>query len=236
MATGSSMIIRALNMIGQKEVGASLDSGEQTAYLDVLNAMLESWSIERLLCYQILQENFSLTTSVGSYTIGTGGTFNTTRPTKIVDAFIRSTDGYDYPVEIINEKSFNRLSDKTTDGTYPNFLYYDQGFSSGLATIKVYPEPSVGLTLYIDSWKQLQSFATIGATVSLPPGYQRAIESNLAIELSPGFRPVQAEVIKIARESKAAIKMMNLPEGIARLDTSISGRGESYGNNIYTGP
>lgn len=234
MATASSVIVSALQMIGEKEIGATLSTAEETAYLSKLNMMLESWSIQRLMCYQIVQENFSLTTSTGTYTIGSGGTFNTTRPSRIVGAFIRTSDNSDYPLEIINSDSYNRITNKTVDGSYPNTLYYDAAFVSGLATIKLYPEPTSGLTLYIDSWKQLQSFATVGTTVSLPPGYQLAIESNLSILLSPGFRSVQPEVIKIARESKAAIESLNAPEGIARLDSGVSGQSrQAY--NIYNG-
>lgn len=221
MATASSMIVRALRLIGEKPVGGTLTSAEQTAYLADLNAMLESWSIDSLMCYQIVQENFSLSTSTGSYTIGSGGTFNTTRPTRIVDAFIRDSSGYDSPLEIISKESYNTIVEKTTDGTYPEYLYYDAAFVTSLATIRLYPEPSAGLTLFIDSWKQLQNFSTIGTTVVLPPGYQRAIEFNFAIEVAGGFRPVPAEVIKVAKDSKAAIMKVNSPIGILRMDAGI---------------
>ena len=47
----------------------------ETAYLADLNTMMESWSLERLMVYQLLQESKALTASTGSYTIGTGGAF-----------------------------------------------------------------------------------------------------------------------------------------------------------------
>lgn len=232
MATPSSLIIAALQMIGEKEIGATLSTDEQTAYLAKLNMMMESWSIQRLLIYQILQENFALTTSTGTYTIGSGGAFNTTRPIKITNAFVRSGTT-DYDLTIIPVDSYNRIPQKTVDGSYPTELYYDTAFAAGLATIYLYPEPSAGLTLYIDSWKQLQTFATISTTVVLPPGYELAIVSNLAIFLSAGFRSVQAEVIKIARDSLAAIQGLNAPVLIARLDAGIVPGGRRF--NINTG-
>ena len=224
MATPSSMILRALRLIGEKAVAGTLSTDEQTAYLEDLNTMLASWSLERLMCYQIVQESLALTSSVGSYTIGSGGAFNTDRPTKICDpCFIRDSSGYDHPLEIIDAKSYGELPVKTTDGTYPSYIFYDSAFVTSLGTLFLYPEPAASLTLYINSWKQLQTFSTISTTVVLPPGYQRAIEFNLAVELSGGFISVSPEVAKVARDSKAAIKSINLPTGILRIDPGVFG-------------
>lgn len=229
------MIVRALQMLGGKSLGGTLTTDEQTAYLSVLNAMMDSWSLERLMCYQVLQESQALTVSVGSLTIGSGGTFNTARPTKIVDpCFVRDANNVDYPLQIINAEAYGRIIKKTIDGTYPRYMYYDAAYVAGLATIYLWPEPQASLTLYINSWKQLQSFALISTTVVLPPGYQRAIESNLAIELAAGYRPVPPETAKIARESKAAIKSVNIPDTMMRLDAGVVRR-NTGGSNIYTG-
>lgn len=225
MSTPSTMIINALIMTGEKVIGDTLSAAEQTHYLAKLNAMLESWSLERLMCYQIVQESLALTSSVGSYTIGSGGAFNTTRPTRIVDpCFIRNSSSIDYPVELIDAQAYGLITSKTVDNAIPGYLFYDSAFASSLATIFLYPEPAASLTLYINSWKQLQTFALISTTVTLPPGYQRAIESNFAIESAGGFVNVQPEVIKVAKESKAAIKAVNAPEGILRMDPGVLGR------------
>lgn len=231
MATPSTMIVHALQMIGEKEISATLSSAEEMSYLAKLNMMMESWSIDRLMIYQIIQESFALTTSTGTYTIGSGGAFNTTRPIKITNAFVRSGTT-DYQLKIIPVDSYNMIPQKTVDGSYPTELYYDTGFASSLATIYLYPEPSAGLTLYIDSWKQLQTFALISTTVVLPPGYELAIISNLAIFLSAGFRSVQPEVIKIARDSLAAIQRLNAPVLIARLDPGLIPGGRRFNINV----
>lgn len=219
------MIVRALQLLGDKTLGGSLTSDEQTAYLSVLNAMMESWSLERLMVYQLLQDSKALTTSDGTYTIGSGGDFNTDRPTKIVDpCFIRDGDNLDYPLTLIDATTYGRFTQKTTDNARPEYLFYDGAFVSSLGTIYLYPEPSASLTLYINSWKQLQTFALISTTVVLPLGYQRAIEFNLAVELSGGYKSVSPEVAMIARESKAAIKRFNAPSGVLRMDAGVAGR------------
>jgi len=232
--TASSMILSALVKNGEKSLGGTLNANEQAAYLDMLQAMLDSWSLDRTKCYQILQENFALTGGTGTYTIGSGGTFNTARPTKIVGAFIRDSSNLDSKVRVVPYDSYDGIVNKNVSGSYPAWLYYDQAYSAvSLATINLYPLPKAGLTLYIDSAKQLQTFANITTALLMPPGYQRAIEFNFAIESAPGLKSVPPEVVKIAKESLAAVRGVNLPDTIARMDMGIVRRSTG---NIIEGP
>ena len=97
MATPSSIILRALQMTGEKTLGDSLTSIEQTTYLEVLNTMLASWSTGPLMCYQQLIESFPLVAGTQTYTIGPGGSFNTTRPNQIIGAYSRDSASVDCP-------------------------------------------------------------------------------------------------------------------------------------------
>jgi hypothetical protein len=230
----STMLLNSLISNGEKTIGGSLTTAEQPYYLGKLNAMVESWSLDRRMCYSVKQENFSLTASTGTYTIGVGGTFNTARPTKILNAFIRDSANADSGVDIVSYDAFDGIVVKGVAGSYPRWLYYDQGYdSSGLATIKLYPQPQANLTLYIDSATQLQSFASVTTALLMPPGYQRAIESNFAIETSPGLKSVPPELAKIARDSLAALKGVNLPDAVSRLDAGIV---RAHAGNIISGP
>lgn len=225
----STLIVNSLIANGEKVIGGTLNAAEQAYYLSKLNSMLDSWSLERLLCYQMLQENFALTANVGTYTIGTGAAFSTARPTKIEGAFVRDSGNIDSEVETLPWDSYDRIVQKNVSGSYPKYLFYDQAFdSSGFGTIFLYPRPQAGLTLYIDSWKQLQSFATVNDTLLLPPGYQRAIESSFTIECAPGLKSVPPEAMLIAREAKAAIRGNNLPETVSRMDGGGRSRGSIF--------
>lgn len=221
MATASGMILRSLNILGEKVIGGTLTSAEQTAYLAVLNTMLESWSIERLLVYQIIEESFTLVIGSSAYTIGSGGNFNTTRPSRIENTCFINYQSRINGVTVLNEANFSALQTVGLIGM-PRNLYYD--VSVPLGTIYFDYKPDVAYDFHLKSWRQLQSFAAIGDTVTLPIGYQRAIESNLAIELAPGLTSVSPETIKIAKESKAAIRINNAPEGVLRLDLGVAGR------------
>ena len=234
MPTAFSMIQTALVSIGEKRIGQGLSSPEQAHYLSKLNSMLDSWSLDRLLVYQILQESLALTAGTGTYTIGDGGAFNTTRPTRITSAFVRDSSNLDSEVRIIGYEPYDGLPLKTgTGNTYPQYLFYDTAYVAGLGTLRIYPEPSASLTLFINSWKQFSKFSTILTDVGFPPGYQLAIESNFTIHAAPGLKSLPPELLTVAQQSLAAIKKVNLPNPIMRMDVGIvHGRRAS----ILTGP
>jgi hypothetical protein len=233
--TPSTMILAALIMSGEKPMGGSLTSAEQTHWLARLNAMMESWSLDELYCYTRVQDSKALTASVGSITIGSGATWNTARPTEIVDpVFVRDSTGADSPLEIIDAETYGRITLKTLDGSYPRYLYYDKGYTTAYATVNIYPEPVASLTLYINSWKQLQQFSAISTDLAMPPGYQYAIELSFAVFSMLGQRPVPTDLEREARSARAAIKKTNSTIGLLGMDAALPGiRGPR--SNILTG-
>jgi hypothetical protein len=233
MATALTIITRAMRLAGVFTKGTPPDDDEAADGLDALNTMLDSMSLERLFVYQLLQESKALTSSVGSYTIGSGGAFNTTRPTKIVDpCFVRDSGNNDTPLIILNAEQYGRIVGKTVDGSYPQYLFYDGAYVSGLATIFLYPEPAASLTLYINSLKQLQQFTALTTEIALPPGYKRMLEYNLAVEFGPEFDvDIPDRVERIAAKSRANLKAINGVTPV--LSTSMVSGGLRA--NIFTG-
>lgn len=232
-ATASTMILSALRMIGEKSPGGTLSSAEQTDYLYDLNAAMEMWSLDNLLIYHLLDGTKALTSGVGSYTIGSGGDINAVRPNEIVDpCFCRDVNGNDWPLEIIDAQRYGAIATKSTQGTNPEVLFYDRAYSTARGTIKLYPLPGAGLTLHYAYSEVLQSFALIGDTVALPPGYQLFIESNFAVIKAGGFTRVSPEIAALAKQSMALIKKNNLRPSVLQLPSGVSGRRRF---NIYTG-
>jgi hypothetical protein len=215
MSTALDIITDALNDLGAVDPSESLTADEAAHGLRRLNAMLGSWSNENLACYTTLQENFALSSGVASYTIGSGATFNTTRPLNILGGFIRNSS-IDYPLQIISREEYDRITSKTTQGL-PEYLFYSPSVANGV--IYLHAIPDAAYVLYIDSTKQLQNFALLTTAVVLPEGYTRALIANLALELAPAYnRKVPEAVLAIARESKAAIKRLNSRTPKLRLD------------------
>ena len=232
--TPSSMIIEALIKNGEKSTGDTLTSAEQTRYLSLLQAMIDSWGLERGWCYQLLQESFTATASTSSYTLGGAGTASSTRPSHIVSMYVRDSAGYDHPITVIPSEQWAMIPNKQAYSEFPSYAFYDHGYTTASqATLQFYPIPTKTYSIFFNSWKQLQTFSTITDPVSLPPGYQRAIEFNFCIESAPGLKSVMPEVVRVAKESKAAVKSLNLPTVILMQD-NMAGVHRKF--NILDGP
>lgn len=194
---------------------------------DSLNAMSSLWSTDSLLCTAYSLESFTLS-SAAEYTIGTGQTLNTGRPTQIITAVVRQGIT-DYPLQIISPEKFEKyIADKETSGL-PEFLTYDNGFPTG--KIRLFPKPQAGYTLRLQMEKPLQTFG-LDDEVSLPPGWEHTIIYNLAEVLRPeyGIEP-DPMVTQMANASKAAIA-----RATARARPLDSKPLHSLGSdNIYTG-
>jgi len=217
MATALSLIKRARRLIGALAVGETLESELATDGLEALNAMMASWSIDELAVYATKISSHALTQSQ-SFTIGTGGTFNTARPDRIESAFI-TTGGNDYIIQMVNNEQWNAIVTKATKGTIPSYLKYDADVPLG--RISLYPTPTGG-TLTINSYQALQTFNNLTDVLVLPNGYELAIASNLALQIAPeAGRQVSQEVAKMARESLASIKRINARAPILGVDSSL---------------
>lgn len=205
MTTALDIITGAARMLGIVRKGEALDADEAADGLVALNDMLASWSNNSLNIYARTLESLTLATSALSYTIGSGATLNTVRPVKIVSAVVRSGN-IDYPVTFVTESEFESISLKDTGGSGELWATYDNAYPT--ATIRFYPKPSAGDVLRLLSEKPLTSFATTATAVDLPPGTNRALRSNLAIDMAPeyGVDP-SAAVVRIAGESLGAIRL-----------------------------
>jgi hypothetical protein len=228
--TANTMIISALGKIQVLGIDANVTAQEAADGLYDLNAMLDTWSIEGLMVYQVQQTTHSWTANAASKTIGSGGDFNTTRPYKIEHKgnFFRDSDSLDYQVGVYRRQDYDRIVDKTATGSTPHSLFYDDGFPT--RTLYVHPIPTQALTLYLNSWKPLQNFSALTTELSLPPGYQAAIEWNLAIWSAPRYgsaaKAAARDLEKQAMSLKAAIRGANTKSIVADLDFGGGRKGD----------
>jgi len=226
--------MRLAGVIGKGEV---LDSDESADGLSALNTMLDSWQLERLFVYQIVQVSNTWPASTTSRTIGSGGDFTQQRPVKIDSAFIVDSNSQWYPLNVLQDRTeYDLIVLKTTTSTLPNYLFMDTAFPLGV--LYLYPVPSVSVTLNLNTWQTLQSFSGLTTALSLPPGYQRAIEYSLAEEFGPEFGvKIPAKVEQTAMKARANIKSVNRPSLVARVDYGVAALGGLNGSgryNIYT--
>lgn len=222
-STARTILTAALRDIRVLGAGDAMtdDDGQDALYQ--LNNMLDSWWLERLAVYAIRSDSgLTWTGAAQSMTVGSGGGFNITRPFRITNV-VFTFNSIDYPVKrILSRAEYDAIPYKVAQASFPDFVFYDAAYP--LATIYGYPIPSAALTTAIESWQQIQSFTTLDSTISLPPGYERAIQKNVALELAPAYGPSaqpSADLLRQAAQSKANIKNVNAPKMVAQTDAAL---------------
>lgn len=229
----------AYQKIGYYSPGEIISDADAELALRIGNDMLDSWSNETLTCFAILTQSLVMQPGIGRYSIGPGGTVNSARPLRLImgpgAAYMMDTNGNRYGVDVVALDKWNMVTSNTlVDANVPIYLWYDPQMPLGF--LNWWPVPNINWTAYWTSYLQLTDFSTLAGTFSFPPGYKKAIQDCLAVELYPycykGERPPEI-VLEIASKSKGNIKRTNIRENVAGYDSAITGGGRaSY--NIYT--
>lgn len=240
MPTARHCIQDALEKIGVYAPGEDVSAADAMRSFHVANDMIDSWSNESLTCFAILEQSGALQPGINQYSIGPGGAFNITRPIRVITgpgaAYLLDSNENRYPVDVYPRDKWNLIWNLvSTTSNLPTVMFYDP--QSPLAFINVWPMPNTApITLFWDSYLQLTEFPDLDTDIGFPPGYEKSIKDNLAIELIPYFKPdnyqVPALLIDIANKSKGNVKRSNQRENQMLYDPEITGnRGRPY--NIY---
>ena len=114
MATTTANDIITRSMVKARIIspGESIPHGKSAQVLEELNDLLESWALENLMVIADVLESFPLTVDTAEYTYGTGGTFNSARPTKIRDDCFIRVGSVDYPGVLKDLDVYRRLHNK----------------------------------------------------------------------------------------------------------------------------
>lgn len=216
MTTIRDDIEAAFRIIEELGEGMSLTAAQAQDALASLIIMIDSWSLRDSLIYTESVESFTLTAGDGEYTIGSGGDFDTARPSTINTARIKDGSFYVQDLEIVGKDRYSEVDDGQSTGM-PYLLWYDK--NAPLGTIRLYPYPSTSYELQIYSNKPfLASSVALTDTLVLPAGYRRALRFNLAREIAPEYgKTLNPEAAKIARESKRFVMSSNMADDMAIL-------------------
>ena len=230
--TVGTIIGAALRLLKVKRGGEAPTASEGVDGLAAINDLLEEWNLQPLMQTAKKQLTQVLTGGDGTYTFGTGGD-NSTRPVRIRKAFIRdSSNAVDYPVRIIGNEEYSLIPFKTITSSYPFNLYYRNEFPLGV--VNLYPVPDSGFTLFLEVQAALSAYTDVSDTVSLPPGYIKALKYNLAVQISPEYRDPSPLVIQIAQNSIAWIKRMNSVDKPIMTNTArIAVSRGNYGGELF---
>jgi hypothetical protein len=233
MATALTIIEAALRNIGALAIEETATAAEAQDALNALNNMIATWNTENLMIYSVSPEVFPVVANQQSYTMGLGGDFNTARPVLIENAYMRDSAGNDYQISIVNYEVYSAIISKYTSSALSTVMYDDQNFP--LKTLFFWPKASdASYSFVLWTWKAITSLPTLTTPISLPPGYQSALEYNLAVWLSPRYgRPITQDLKDLAISTKGQLKRANYEVKELVFDPTLTKRGRVF--NWLTG-
>jgi len=236
----STLVKSSMRKIGVLSAGEEPTSDTYATLLEALQVMLRSWAQKRILVFASTKESFSLVPTQSLYTWGVGGNITTTRPHKVLGAFVRDSSVIDHPVGIISEGQYRDISSKATAGR-PEYLFYHPLYPKG--AIYLYPTPQDIETMWLDSLKpftETSSFAAVTDTLAFPPNYEEPIIYNLALRIAPEYGvQMSAEAVRMANDGYDALIVLNASNQVEPITLSlpiVEGRGGYDINSDSYGP
>jgi hypothetical protein len=211
MTTALDLITGAMDDAGITGVGQTPLAEDTNKALNRLNAMIAQWSRRRWLVYHLTDIVFTGTGAL-SYSIGPGGDISVVRPDRIEAAFFRQLTGapleVDFPLKVLEAREdYNRIALKGL-ASFPSCLFYDTGFPLG--HIFIWPLPDQNYEMHLSVKDTLQSFPALNSTFVLPPEYEEAIRTNLAVRLRVAYQmQPDAGLIGLAKIALNTIKNTN---------------------------
>ena len=217
MAITTRQLIRgSLRLLGAVESGENVEANETADALEALNALLLSWSLERLHIFHISRLEVPTVPGQQTYTWGPGGNIVGARPLRLERALINLGPGsgsggtLEWPISVWTQDEYESgLRLKQLGSTIAWGVYLEESFP--LARLHVWPVPTLTTTrLILFPWLQLMSLPTLDTLVDFPPGYERLLRYGLAVELAPEYgREAPTVVVMTLAEAKSAVKRMN---------------------------
>ena len=191
MATAGDIITAAFIKVG---IGSPTAAQTASALIS-LNNMMSLLGAD-LMAHCVTSESFALVAADKEYTIGSGGQWDTVRPSKVLSCFIRDDEDYDHPVRIMSAGEYNAMTGKSWVGR-PTALYFLPEFTAAAPYAKIIFDaaPNSAEDAYFEFQKNLTEFALTTTTFNLPPEYREALVYNLAVSLGEDWDRVVSKTI-----------------------------------------
>jgi len=214
VSTVKAVLSRSLKLSRIVGLGRAASGPQMIDALDWLNSMLDDWSNQPNAIYYTTREELTLVQGDGDYSIGSSANLNTTRPIKVYDSTVTVTDT-EYPIKVITRQEYDRIPLKTTQGI-PHTMYYNPEMPNGMLYFYFVPETTY--TLNLNTLKPFSAYA-LSDNMVLPPGYEAAIQFNLALMLGQNVgKAVTPYIASMAASSKSQLEEINFASRIPEVN------------------
>lgn len=234
MATAADLINAFLRKLRVIDIDSTADATQLANGLAALNMVVDAWNAEKISLFQEGELTALTLTGATSYTIGSGGDLNVTRPDRILSAYYRLSSQDYPPLRIVNKVEWDRLPNKTEAGV-PELLWYDMAYgSTARGVLHLWPNPSSG-SLILTAATPITEFAATSTTVSLPPGYRAALIYAGAVAYSSEGGILTQEIIEGEKKYMGIVRRRN-NQRTSEVVLEVASLTESRYGNILQGP
>lgn len=235
--TGLEILSAALKETGYLAAGETLNGDDSADALVGANNWIDGLGTQRATMYALLRTVKTLSSGTASYMIGAGGSINIVRPLRIERAGLILDSTADptteVPIRVFTDDEWASIPQKDLDGTLIQGIYYDFAWTAGLATVKVWPVPTVSALQVVLYTPQALTELALATDYTFLPGYRRALVKGLAVELGPQFSAVVSDDLRQqALDAMGNVKRANFRLSEMPLNPLFAGGGAFY--NIET--
>jgi hypothetical protein len=183
--TRDDVIQSAFRLLGVYGTGETPSTADYTNATQALNILIKSWMKKNIELWTVQDISFATVQGTTSYLLGTGGTFTTYRPLRIIEAYLRDSNNNDVPLTAISRQEYLQFGMKSTQGV-PNSFYYDKQLSAGVLYLYNTPADATH-TLHLVVQRPIQDITASSDNFDFPQEWFQAIKWGLAEELAPEY-------------------------------------------------
>jgi hypothetical protein len=196
--TGQQAVNITLTQLAILQPGETPNASESGDALIVINNIIDSWAIQRLMNVGMSQTSVSLVNGTQSYTLSPV-------PPAIVACTFVDSNGATFPVKQLNAEEWDQIVDRNITANIVKGFFFDR-----ISALWLTPVPKSGDVIY-SSWPTTTStFASLGTSVTLADGYQLALISAAALTLAPQYAVPPANMPLIQQTYDQAMSSLRL--------------------------
>ncbi len=236
--TLADILTPALRMAGiTKRPGITPGPDQFAEMIPACNRLLASFNCNGHVIFTTAIDQYPLNASQKIFSIGPGGDFNNARPIYVREAnfLFPTSPTLRIPIKILDDDEWSKIGVQDIIGAPTWYLYYDGSYdANGRGKIYIVGQPPTGYQLELFTWQALKAdFTATTDAFIFPPGYEKALVSNLAIEatmLYPLESVVARNVAALTLLEKQAMKdlralvVLNSSSPVLRSEIAYIGR------------
>lgn len=219
--TARQVCTTALRLLGVAAAEQPIEPDMAQTALDAFNALLDGWSVERLLIPRRPHLTLDLVAGQQTYTWGlvagetTPADISSPAPVRLEMALltIPGPPPEEWEIRILDQREYmTGIWQKTLQSSYAEFVYLDP--TRPYATLYVWPVPEWPYQLQLFPWPSLPLYGHLDDAVDWPEGYLRAFQANLALDLAPQYAVEPSPTLaRMAEHSRLALSPVHAQVG-----------------------